>query len=104
MSLVAVDQVNHTLKNVEVYSALSHTQSNSGADPGGVDRVTSHPPSLVVLCNVVLETFTIVIQPPPLHQHSLLWVATLPCKISGSVPAIQVKDRQPKQLKLLVLT
>ena len=30
VTLVAVDQVNHTLKDVEVYSALSHTQSSLG--------------------------------------------------------------------------
>ena len=53
----------------------------SGADPGRVDTtnhrvVASHPPSLVLLCYVVLEMHmsTIINQPPPLHQYGLLWV------------------------------
>ena len=33
-------------------------------------------PSLVLLCYVVLKMSTIINQPPPLHQYSLLWVAT----------------------------
>ena len=32
ISLVAVDQVNHTLKNVEIYSYLSHTESSLGEE------------------------------------------------------------------------
>ena len=47
-----------------------------GADQGGMDRVASHPASLILLCNVVQETSTIVNQPLPLHQYSLLWVST----------------------------
>ena len=41
---------------------------------GGGDWVASHPPSLVLLCNVVLEMSTIIYQPPPppLHQYGLL--------------------------------
>ena len=58
------------------WNTYSKQYSQGLIQGGGVDRVASHPPSLVLLCNIVLETSTIINQPPPLHQYSLLWVAT----------------------------
>ena len=52
----------------------------SGADSGGgrEDGMASHPPSQVLLCNVVGDVHGIINQPPPLHryQYGLLWTAT----------------------------
>ena len=57
-----------------------------------MDRVASPPPFTNSFMQVVLETSTIINQPPPLNQYSLLYMGShpishLPGKISESAPA-----------------
>ena len=67
VSLVAVDQVNHTLKNVEVYSSLNHAESSLGE--GQSIQVTED-----ACTNLTFGIYS------PHHSEQLILYADGPCR------------------------
>ena len=67
ISLVAVDQVNHTLKNVEIYSSLIHAESNLGE--GRTSQATRN-----VCTNLIFSVFS------PHASKDLILYTEGPCR------------------------